>query len=83
MNNAVRASLYFVATVLMATAAVLIGRQFQAGEPPELLAPCVLALLGAGVFGFGLFAPVPAPDDCRVQGEAESSGQDAGDGGPD
>ncbi len=83
MNNAARASLYLVATVMVLVAVVLIGRQFQAGEPLEPLAPCVLALLGVGIFGFGLFAPGPSQEDCRVLGEAGPGGPEAGDGGPD
>ena len=54
--SSARAAFYFIGTVLLAVAAIIIGRQFGAGEPIEWQAPCIVALVGLGSVGLGIFS---------------------------
>jgi hypothetical protein len=79
MNQYTRHSFCLVALAGLVTAAVLVGRQFGNGDPMELLAPCVLALLSAGVGSIGLFVSAPADGTCGVPADGHSAAHD----GPD
>jgi hypothetical protein len=74
--SSARAAFYFLGTVLLAVAAIIIGRQFAAGESIEWQAPCVLALLGVGAVGLGVFSNLESTqnnecNDPRADGPGE------------
>ena len=54
--SSARAAFYFIGIVLLAVSAILVGRQFGAGEPIEWQAPCIVALVGLGAIGLGIFS---------------------------
>jgi hypothetical protein len=54
--SSARVAFYFIGIVLLAAAAIIIGRQFGAGEPIEWQAPCIIALFGLGSVGLGIFS---------------------------
>jgi hypothetical protein len=54
--SSARAAFYFLGIVLLAVAGITIGRQFAAGEPIEWQAPCLIALVGVGAVGLGVFS---------------------------
>jgi hypothetical protein len=66
--SSARIAFYFLGTVLLAIAAVSLGRQF-AGEDVvlEWQGPCVLALVGLGALGVGLFSNVESTQAPRVR----------------
>ena len=57
------------------------GEQIDSGEPFEPLAPCMLLLLGAGLFGFGIFVPATSLENCEGHGEAGDGDSGSGSGG--
>ncbi len=54
--SSARAAFYFIGIVLLAVSAILVGRQFGAGEPIEWQAPCIVALVGLGAIALGIFS---------------------------
>jgi predicted metal-binding membrane protein len=54
--SSARAAFYFLGIVLLAVAAIIVGRQFAASEPIEWQAPCLIALVGLGAAGLGVFS---------------------------
>jgi len=81
MNSANSATILLVATVLLAVAAVMAGERFHPSEPFEPLAPCMLLLLGAGLFGFDIFVPATSLENCEDHGEAGDGDSGSGSGG--
>jgi hypothetical protein len=61
--SSARAAFYFLGTVLLAVAAISVGRQFGAGEPIEWQGPCIIALLGLGAVGLGVFSSIESTQD--------------------
>jgi hypothetical protein len=74
--SSARASFYFLGTVLLAVAVIIVGRQFAAGEPIEWQAPCILALVGFGAVGLGVFSNLESTqnnecNDLRADGTGD------------
>ena len=65
-------------------AAILIGRQFDTGNPVDWQGPCLLGLVGVLSLGVGIFMPLQAEDglDCEGQRHDGDGTLDA-DGGTD
>jgi hypothetical protein len=51
-----RYAVYFIGVALLVAAAFIGGEMLTSEAPFEPVLPCTLAVLGAGIFGFGLFA---------------------------
>jgi hypothetical protein len=81
--SSARVAFYFLGTVLLAVAAVGLGRQFAAGEDAiEWQGPCFLALFGLGALGVGLFSNVESTEDKECN-DPRADGTGDLDGGTD
>jgi hypothetical protein len=81
--SSARVAFYFLGTVLLAIAAVSLGRQFAGEEAAiEWQGPCLLALVGLGALGVGLFSNLESTQDKECN-DPRADGTGDLDGGTD
>lgn len=71
MENASRIAAACLSGLLLAVAAFIVFRQWQAGEEVTVLLPCLLGGTGLGFLGLAFFYPFsPATDTCAAPDHA-------------
>ena len=78
--SSARAAFYFIGVVLLAVAAISIGRQLDGGEELDWKGPCLIAFGGLGALGMGVFSSIQSTQDQECNDpRADGTGDIGGD----
>jgi hypothetical protein len=80
MQNATRYIAAAVSAIFLAVALVLVVQKWLNGEEISLLLPCLLAGVGASLFGFVLFYPFASLEQGSCSADQSDGGSDGSEG---